>query len=131
MNNRINKILDNIDNIIYEATLERHKHVIPYRKDVNRALDVITKFIKSNNRIIYGGLSQNEFIKTKNKNEAFYKENSLDIPDFDIYSPTPLADLVLLTNDLYMKGFLESYTIVQLDFRRSGNCRHDDVARVL
>lgn len=109
MNNRINKILDNIDNIIYEATIERHKNVIPYRKDVNRALDIIKTFIKSNNRIIYGGLSQNEFIKIKNKNEAFYKENSLDIPDFDIYSPTPLADLVLLTNDLFIKGFLHVY----------------------
>lgn len=107
MNNRINKILDHMDNIIYDATIERHKHVIPYRKDVNRALNIVQKFIIANNRIIYGGLSQNEFIKIKNKKETFYKENSLDIPDFDIYSPTPILDLVKLANELHDDGFID------------------------
>lgn len=104
---RIESIKTKLDPIIRKATLIRQTKIKPYRKDINIALNVIKDFIIERKRIIYGGMSQNEFIKIKNKKDAIYPEDSLDIPDYDIYSPTPVYDIIYLCNKLFNMGYTE------------------------
>ena len=102
---RTDSIEKNLDEIIKKASIANNEKVKPYKKDINNALKVIENYIISKSRIIYGGLAQNELIKLKNKNDAFYKDDNIDIPDYDVYSPTPIRDLTYLCNTLYKMGF--------------------------
>ena len=102
---RTTMIINNIDDVVRKAIKNKFIKVEPSRENILAALKIITDFISDKGRIIYGGLSQNEFIKLKNKDAVFYKEDSLDIPDYDIYSPEPLQDLIYLANALYDKGY--------------------------
>jgi hypothetical protein len=102
---RIENIKSKLDIIIRKANNIRQKTIEPYKKDVDIALDIVKQFIIEKERIIYGGTSQNEFIKLKNKKDAFYDEASLDIPDYDIYSPCPVEDIIYITNKLFNNGF--------------------------
>ena len=63
----------------------------------------IINFIKKHNRIVYGGYAINELIRAKNEKDVFYK--TTDIADIEFYSPTPLEDLIELTEQLYSKKF--------------------------
>ena len=75
----------------YEPTLVESKSVYKY----------ILEFIKLKKRIIYGGWAQNELIKSKNKDEGFYKE--LDTPDVEFYSYEPIKDAIELADFLKSK----------------------------
>ena len=102
---RLELISKNIDNVIEKAVIESGKKLEPLKENIDKALEVVEKFIIDNSRIIYGGLAQNELIKIKSKKDAFYKDNNLEIPDYDIYSPEPIKDLIYLANTLYDMGF--------------------------
>ena len=106
---RIEYIKTKLDTIIRNASEVRQSTIAPLRKDVNIALNVVKQFIIEKGKIIYGGMSQNEFIKLKNKKDAIYSEDSLDIPDFDIYSSTPIVDIVTVCNKLYNMGYKDVY----------------------
>ena len=104
---RTNMIIDNIDSVVNKAFQKKNVVIEPFRKDTLVAMKIVTDFIIEKGRIIYGGIAQNEFIKLKNKDDAFYKEDSQEIPDYDIYSPEPIKDLVFLVNKLYDNGFTQ------------------------
>ena len=107
---RLELISKNIDNVIEKAVIESGKKLEPLKENIDKALEVVEKFIIDNSRIIYGGLAQNELIKIKSKKDAFYKDNNLEIPDYDIYSPEPIKDLIYLANTLYDMGFSVTHT---------------------
>lgn len=102
-------IIKKIDQVVKKAINEKFIKVEPYRSNVLKALKIVTDFISNRGRIIYGGISQNEFIKLKNEKDVFYEKDSVDIPDYDIYSPSPLSDLTYLANVLYDKGYHNVY----------------------
>jgi len=106
---RTSYILKNLEPIIKKANIEKLQKVEPYRNNVNKAIKVIEDFIYEKGRIIYGGLALNEFIKLQNKNDAIYEEDSLQIPDYDIYTPEPINDLIYICNKLFNLGFTDVY----------------------
>ena len=104
---RTNMIIDNIDSVVDKALKKKNLVIEPFKKDILVAMKIVTDFIIEKERIIYGGIAQNEFIKLKSKENAFYKEDSQDLPDYDVYSPEPIKDLVFLVNKLYDNGFTQ------------------------
>ena len=106
---RTSYILENIDPIIKKARLENLQKVEPYRHEVNKAIKVVEDYIAEKGRIIYGGLAMNEFIKIKNKDDVIYEENPVNIPDYDIYTPDPMNDLIYIANKLFHMGFTDVY----------------------
>lgn len=101
LNNNINKINEEI---------EKKKEILcrPTQTEINNMKeisDILLKFIKDNKRKIYGGYAINMLIKDKNIKDAIYSDNSVIPNDKDIYSPTPIEDLINISNILHKKGF--------------------------
>ena len=105
------KINDNIDKIKEDAQFEYKKVNEPTFKETSNVCKEIINFIKKKKRVVYGGYAQNLLIMDKNKDDVFYKEidgafyNWPDLADIEFYSPTPLEDLIELTEDLFTKKY--------------------------
>jgi len=97
---------DNIESIIMDARKFALNNILePSLDEWKNGMKIILDFIKINKRIIYGGYGWNELIKKKNKNDAIYSEDMLELPDIEFYSPTPVHDLVYLCKEYVDKGF--------------------------
>ena len=72
--------------------------IMKQSKEVSYLVKVVEKFIKSKELICYGGTAINNILPKKYQ---FYDKN-VDIPDYDIYSTTPLEDSKELA-DIYAK----------------------------
>ena len=77
----------------------------PTKEDINNIVKITMKFISDKKRKIYGGYAQNKCVASKYKADAFYNDD--DIPDIDVYSPTPIEDLVELCNKLHESGYTD------------------------
>lgn len=77
--------------------------IIPTIKDKNKMMNIISKYIKDNNMIIYGGNAQNKAIKRIDPKGCFYEENELH--DFDTYSSSPIQDAINICNLIYEAGY--------------------------
>jgi len=75
----------------------------PTIKEMNAVYNIIKKYIKNNNRIIYGGYAQNSLIKAKNENDTFYTDISM--ADIEFYTPEPLKDIITLVDILHQAGY--------------------------
>ncbi|MDA9673965.1 hypothetical protein N9T73_00515, partial [bacterium] len=102
---RTNEIEKNLDSIILDSKKKRLNKLKPLKKDVDRAFQIIREYIKLKKRVIYGGMAINELIKLKNPQDAIYDDKQLDYPDYDIYTPEPIYDMIYITNKLYDLGF--------------------------
>jgi hypothetical protein len=71
-------------------------------KDVSKIISILEKFIKSKKLICYGGTAINELLP---KDLQFYNKQ-VDIPDYDIYSTTPLEHAKEIADIYAKKGFL-------------------------
>jgi hypothetical protein len=71
-------------------------------KDVSKIISILEKFIKSKKLICYGGTAINELLP---KDLQFYNKQ-VDIPDYDIYSSTPLEHAKEIADIYAKKGFL-------------------------
>lgn len=80
----------------------------PLLEDVKAIVKIVLDFVKEKKRKIYGGTSHNSVIKAKNKADAFYSEEVDISTDIDVYSPTPIEDLVELCDTLYNNGFTDA-----------------------
>jgi len=109
--NDIEKIDKNIDTIIDGAAKQYKTLYEPTLKEMGEVYSFIIDYIKRNKKVVYGGFAQNLLIMQKNKSDAFYTEingayyNWPDIADIEFYSPTPVADLIELTDILYKKKY--------------------------
>jgi len=109
--NDIEKIDKNIDTIIDGAAKQYKTLYEPTLKEMGEVYSFIINYIKTNKRVVYGGFAQNLLIIHKNKTDAIYSEmngayfNWPDIADIEFYSPTPVADLIELTDGLYKKKY--------------------------
>ena len=61
---------------------------------------VITKFLKTHDVVVFGGIAINTFLP---ENKKFYNTD-VEIPDYDIYSPKALMHAKLLCDALYNSG---------------------------
>lgn len=97
---------ENIDSIRLDAQRYALDNILePNLEEWNSAMAILLDFIKTNKRIIYGGYGWNELIKKKNKKDAIYSEDMIELPDIEFYSPTPVHDLVYLCKEWVDKGF--------------------------
>ena len=113
------QITEQLPAIIKDAERKAAEVLEPTIHEKLKVMEVIKKFIREKNRKVYGGTAINEVIKAVNEDDAIYEETLFS--DIEFYSPTPVVDLVELTNILYKEGFKhvqgkeaqheESYTI--------------------
>lgn len=96
-------ILRNLDNIENNAMLIKLDKYEPTMTEINNVYMEIINFIKTNNRIVYGGYAQNELIRMKNEEDVFY--NKSDIADIEFYSPDPIGDMIDLCDILQKKNY--------------------------
>lgn len=105
------KILENVDKIKEGAYKEYKENYEPTFQEISKVYKSIIKYIKKNKLLVYGGFAQNTLIKNKNPKDVFYMEidgvyyNWPDIADIEIYSPTPIEDVVGLTEHLFAENF--------------------------
>lgn len=107
----INKINEHINEIKDDAAIKAKSLYEPTFHEIAEVVSTIKKYIKKKNRITYGGFAQNSLLGIKNKEECFYK--SIDgicyslpnVADIEFYSPTPIADGMVLADELKNIGF--------------------------
>lgn len=110
-NEDIEKINKNIDKIKDEASKEYKTFYEPTLKETSNVYTSIKNYIKRKGRIAYGGFAQNLLVMKKNPDESFYKVvegafyNWPDLADIEFYSPTPIEDVIELTEELYSLGY--------------------------
>ena len=100
LEDNIGDIRDNAKRYSYEK-----KKVEPDLNEYNNVMNVIKNYISKNNKIIYGGYGWNELIKLKNKNDAIYSNDMIELPDIEFYSNDPIEDMKQLVDILHEKGF--------------------------
>lgn len=98
----IDAIRDAIPKIKDEIQKIKLEKFEPTLKEINNVNNLVHKFIKNKNRIVYGGFAQNLLIKINNPDDQFYSE--LDTPDIEFYSPSPVEDIIELCDYLHQNG---------------------------
>lgn len=89
--------------IIANAQKLQNELLEPTMSESIKVRDIILDYCKQNKRKLYGGFAVNTLIIDKNPQDAFYSD--LDRPDFDIYSPDPIQDIINVCNILHKQGF--------------------------
>ena len=93
----VEKVLDNDKR--FEDYAEKHSWNY---NDIERALDIVHKFILKKQRILYGGMAIDLALKAK-KHKGIYREDA--VPDYDFMSPDFFKDSLELADILYKAGF--------------------------
>lgn len=96
------EVTKKLPDIIKEAVVRAGEILEPTIDEKKMIMVIIKNFIKKKKRIVYGGTALNEAVKLKNPEDVFYDNRIFS--DIEFYSPTPVPDLVELTNILYQKG---------------------------
>ena len=71
--------------------------------DIKEIISIVETFLKSTKRICYGGTAINNILPLE---DQFY-DKSVELPDYDFFSPEPLKDAKKLADIYYKKGFTE------------------------
>ena len=71
--------------------------------DIKRIINVVEKFLVQKKRICYGGTAINNILP---ESDQFY-DKSIELPDYDFFSPEPLKDAKDLADIFYKEGFNE------------------------
>ena len=98
----INKLNEKISDLLFESKKKSSIFLNPNIDEFNKIAKTILKYVKSKNRIIYGGYGLHLLLK-KIRNEILYDE--YDIHDIEFYSDNPVGDIKYLCNKLYKKKF--------------------------
>ena len=111
--------LKNIEELKNKSSDVSGEILKPTREEQINIMNIIIKYIKDNNMIIYGGNAQNLAIKRIDPQGCFYDDN--EIHDFDTYSSSPIQDAINICNLIYNAGYknviaqeaihIETYTI--------------------
>jgi len=70
---------------------------------IKKIIDILESFLKSKKLVCYGGTAINNILP---ESDQFY-DKSIDIPDYDFFSPNALNDAKELADIYYKKGFDE------------------------
>ncbi|XWV26139.1 putative poly(A) polymerase catalytic subunit [Tupanvirus soda lake] len=96
-------VMTQLPEIIKAAVKKAGDLLEPTVQEKKEVMEVIKDYIRSRGRKVYGGTAINEAIKTKNPDDAIYDDYTFS--DIEFYSPTPVVDLVELTNLLNEKKY--------------------------
>jgi hypothetical protein len=96
-------VMAELPNIIKEAERKAGEVLEPTMREKKEVMNEIKNFIRDKRRKVYGGTAINETLKAINPKDVIYDEYTFF--DIEFYSPTPVPDLVELTNLLYKKGY--------------------------
>jgi hypothetical protein len=92
---------DEVDELVKAAIKEKRKKLYPSLPLINKILKIIENFIIEKGRILYGGMSHNYYLSLKDN--PIYDSDVL--PDYDIYTPDPIQDVIDICNILHKNGF--------------------------
>jgi hypothetical protein len=98
----IEKELDILRNAIDEANQKKKTKMIS-SPIIKKIVYIVEKFLKQNDFVCYGGTAINNILPTF---EQFY-DKSVDIPDYDFFSPDAINDAKRLADIYYENGFEE------------------------
>jgi hypothetical protein len=85
--------VDNVDKIEGEELLRN--------PEVKTIIEVVEEFLKNKKRICYGGTAINALLPP---DDQFY-DPTVELPDYDFFSPNPMKDAKELADIYYKKGF--------------------------
>lgn len=92
---------------LLDATVENARKRIDYTtandSEVQKAIEVVERFIRKKRRVCYGGQAINALLS---KERQFYDER-YSIPDYDFYSPNFEEDTKELIEELKKAGFVD------------------------
>jgi len=96
------KELDILRSAIDKAEHKKAKKIIK-SDTIKEIIKIVEIFIRDNKLICYGGTAINNILP---KHDQFY-DKSIEIPDYDFFSPDALNDAKKLADVYYKKGFTE------------------------
>ena len=71
--------------------------------EIKQIIDIVEEFLKSTKRVCYGGTAINNILPLE---DQFY-DKTIELPDYDFFSPDPLKDAKKLADIYYSAGFTE------------------------
>ena len=71
--------------------------------EIKEIIEIVESFLKTHKRICYGGTAINNILPF----EYQFYDKSVELPDYDFFSPEPLKDAKHLADIYYKKGFTE------------------------
>ena len=71
--------------------------------DIKEIIMIVEDFLKTTRRVCYGGTAINNILPLE---DQFY-DKTVELPDYDFFSPDPLNDAKKLADIYYKKGFTE------------------------
>ena len=70
---------------------------------IQKAINIVEKFLRKTKRICYGGTAINNILPHQDR---FY-DKRIELPDYDFFSPKPLQDAKALANIYYRQGYTD------------------------
>jgi len=104
-NSDITLLKQNIDKINDQVELAQLSQFEPTISEREKIFSLILAHIRKQQLKVYGGYALNKFISVKNPDECEHIYKRYQIPDIDIYSPTPIEDLIAICNLINEAGF--------------------------
>lgn len=92
-------------NAAIDAAEQRLNYESAHDEQLLGALIVVAKFIQRKKRVCYGGTAMNELLPDSKK---FY-DPTVDLPDYDFYTPDVDSDIRDLVDDLKVAGYSDVY----------------------
>ena len=93
--------------VILRAAVDKIDKKIGKKKinnpDIKEIIEIVEVFLKNTKRICYGGTAINNILPLE---DQFY-DKSVELPDYDFFSPEPLKDAKKLADIYYKSGFTE------------------------
>ena len=86
-----------------DQTEEIAKEKMTNSKDIKKMIEIVETFLIKTKCICYGGTAINNILP---KEDQFY-DREVDIPDYDFFSPTPIAHAKELANIFHKAGYLD------------------------
>ena len=71
--------------------------------EIKEIIQIVEQFLQNTRRVCYGGTAINNILPLE---DQFY-DKTVELPDYDFFSPTPLQDAKKLADIYYKKGFKE------------------------
>ena len=102
-NDDYDNVMEKLPEIMREAELKSANSLEPKLSEKREIMKFIRQFIREKGRKVYGGTAINDLIKAKNQDDGIYDEDFFS--DIEFYSPTPVVDLIELTNAIYKAGY--------------------------
>jgi hypothetical protein len=102
-NSDIDLLEKNIEKINDQVGLAQSLQFEPSIAEREIIMSIILERIKIQKNKVYGGYALNKFILSKNPDDAIYKKYVF--PDIDLYSSTPIEDLIMICNLIQEAGF--------------------------